>query len=86
MRLLVIPALLFNLCGTSGGRVGEVVGEVHQGQGWSMRLPAPLDGSTTEPFNQRSPPRNVRASQPLPSNSLGTAGAFNICGPRIASA
>lgn len=40
MRFAIIPALLFNLCGTSGGRVGEVVGEVHQGEGWSMRLPA----------------------------------------------
>lgn len=42
MRLWFIPALIWlNLCGTSGGRVGEAPGEVHQGQGWSVRLPAP---------------------------------------------
>ncbi|MFK7927136.1 MAG: hypothetical protein AB8H79_03035 [Myxococcota bacterium] len=40
MRLMTSVALMWlNLCGTSGGRVGEAVGEVHQGQGWSVRLP-----------------------------------------------
>lgn len=40
MRLEAVATIaMLNLCGTSGGRVGEAVGEPHAGDGWSIRLP-----------------------------------------------
>jgi len=39
MRTALVPALLLNLCGTSGGQVGQDVGEPYAGPGWSVRLP-----------------------------------------------
>ena len=46
MRVAIVPALLLNLCGTSGGQVGKAVGEPHVGPGWSLRMPA--EGGTVK--------------------------------------
>jgi hypothetical protein len=41
LSALTLPALsLLNLCGTSGGATGDAPNPIHQGPGWSLRVPA----------------------------------------------